>query len=155
MKRSPMSRGSGFKRPVLERVRTVHKPIPLELRRGVISPAASTPADPLAKFVYVRSRKLLNAIKTLECQHCGCAGPSDPAHSNQSCHGKGGRIKASDVYVAALCRADHDELDQGSRLTQEERVTLWTNAWRRTVRELLRRGLWPIEIPIPDIRSFN
>lgn len=107
------------------------------------------------KFTYVRSRKLLDAIKTLDCQCCGAAAPSDPAHSNQSCHGKGKSKKASDVFVAALCRACHRAIDQGSHLTHEDRVALWTAAWRATVRELLRLGLWPADIPIPDIRSFH
>lgn len=155
MNRTPMKRGSGFKRPVLERVRIVHKPIPLDQRRGAISPVTSSPAAPVAKFVYVRSRKLLNAIKTLDCQHCGARGPSDPAHSNQAAHGKGKGIKASDVYAAALCRADHDAIDQGSRLSHDDRVTLWTNAWRKTVRELLKQGLWPVNVPVPDIRVMN
>lgn len=107
------------------------------------------------KFAYVRSRKLLNAIKTLPCQCCGAPAPSDPAHSNQSCHGKGKSIKASDVFVAALCRACHRMIDQGSKLSHEERITVWTVAWHSTVRELLRLGLWPADIPIPDIRSFH
>lgn len=155
MKRTPMARGSGFKRPVLERVRTEHKPVPLDQRRGAIRPVAATPAAPVAKFAYVRSRPLLNAIKTLDCQHCGARGPSDPAHSNQAAHGKGRGVKASDVFAAALCRADHDAIDQGSRLSHDERVTLWTNAWRKTVRELLKQGLWPVNVPVPDIRVMN
>lgn len=155
MNRTPMKRGQGFKRPVLERVRTIHKPIPLDPRRGSMAPVAGIPASTITKFTYVRSRPLLNAIKTLECQHCGASGPSDPAHSNQGVHGKGKGVKASDVFAAALCRHDHNEIDQGSRLTQDERVTLWTNAWRKTVRELLKRGLWPANVEIPDIRVMN
>ena len=156
MKRSPMSRGSGFKRPVFERTRTVAEPIPMRLRRNAVFARMDVlAAPPIEKFDYVRSRKLLNAVKTLECQHCGVSGPSDPAHSNQGCHGKAKGVKASDIYVAALCRADHQEIDQGSRLTQDERVTLWTNAWRKTVRELLKRGLWPANVPVPDTRQFH
>ncbi|MBX3610379.1 MAG: hypothetical protein KF871_10845 [Hydrogenophaga sp.] len=109
----------------------------------------------ISKFAYVRSRELLDAIKTLPCQCCGAAGPSDPAHSNQSVHGKGKSIKASDVFVAALCRTCHRLIDQGSRLSREERVAIWTAAWRSTVRELLRRGIWPTQIPVPDTRVFN
>lgn len=107
------------------------------------------------KFAYVRSRKLLAAVKTLACQCCGVPGPSDPAHSNLGCHGKGRGIKASDVYVAALCRACHRLVDQSSTLTQEERLAIWYPAWRSTVRELLRRGLWPLNVPMPDIRVLT
>ncbi len=121
-----------------------------------MAPVAGIPAsEPLVKFTYIRSRPLLDAIKALPCQHCGAAGPSDPAHSNQAAHGKGKGIKASDIYTAALCRHDHNEIDQGSRLTQDERVALWTAAWRKTVRELLRRGTWPLSVPVPDIRRLT
>lgn len=113
------------------------------------------PAQAIAKFEYVRSRPLLDAIKTLPCQHCGACGPSDPAHSNELRHGKARGKKASDIYAAALCRADHRELDQGHRLTKDERQAMWTAAWRSTVRELLKRGLWPMDCPVPDIRSFT
>ena len=147
---------SSFKRPTLERVRTVHVPVPEHLRRAAsMAPVVRNRTSAIEKFDYVRSRRLLDAIKALPCQHCGAAGPSDPAHSNQAAHGKGKGIKASDIYAAALCRHDHHEIDQGSRLTQDERVALWTAAWRKTVRELLRRGTWPLSVPIPDIRSMN
>lgn len=155
MKRAPMPRGSGFKRKAPERVRTVAEPILVHLRRNAVFARMDVPAAPIEKFAYVRSRQLLNAIKTLDCQHCGARGPSDPAHSNQGAHGKGKGVKASDVYAAALCRADHNAIDQGSKLTHEERVTLWTNAWRKTVRELVKRGLWPANVEIPDIRVMN
>lgn len=107
------------------------------------------------KFFYVRSRKLLAAIKTLPCQCCGASAPSDPSHSNQSCHGKGTRVKASDVYVAAMCRTCHRMIDQGSWLAEDERIAIWMEAWRATVRALLRLGLWPSEIDIPDIRVLQ
>ena len=107
------------------------------------------------KFAYVRSKALIAAIKQLACQCCGAAGPSDPAHSNQGCHGKGTGIKASDVYIAAMCRACHRMIDQGSWLEEAERIAIWMEAWRATVRLLLRLGTWPPEVPIPDLRVFN
>jgi hypothetical protein len=151
-----MLKRSTFRRPTLERTRTVHVPVPEHLRRKAsMAPVMGNPVSAIEKFTYVRSRPLLDAIKALPCQHCGAAGPSDPAHSNQATHGKGKGIKASDVFAAALCRHHHNEIDQGSRLTQDERVALWTAAWRKTVRELLRRGTWPLAVPIPDIRSMT
>ncbi len=147
---------SGFKRQTLPRVRTVHVPIPLAHRRAAsIAMVDGLPAEVIEKFDYVRSRPLLNAIKALPCQHCGANAPSDPAHSNQGCHGKGKGIKASDVFVAALCRACHNEIDQGSKLTHDERLAIWTPAWRKTVREVLRRGTWPLAVPIPDTRRLT
>lgn len=106
---------------------------------------------PIQKFEYVRSKKLLEACRQIACQHCGRDdGTVVAAHSNQAIHGKGKSIKASDVFVAALCFWCHAEIDQGSKLDQETRVAIWTRAWVRTVAELQRRGLWPAEIPVPD-----
>ena len=107
------------------------------------------------KFAYVRSRTLLAAVRKLACQCCGATAPSDPAHSNQAAHGKGKSIKASDVYVAAMCRVCHRMIDQGSFLSESERVVIWTTAWRATVRALLRLGWWPPEVEIPDIRVMT
>lgn len=110
----------------------------------------------IAKFAYVRSKALLQACRALPCQHCGCDdGTVCAAHSNQAQHGKGKSIKASDVFVAALCFRCHSALDQGAHLSREERVAMWFAAWRATVRELLRRGLWPTQIPVPDLRVFH
>ena len=107
------------------------------------------------KTTYVRSRKLLEAVASLPCMHCGAHGCTQAAHSNQSTHGKGRGIKASDVYTAALCANCHRELDQGSRLSRHERLDLWTTAWRNTVRALVQQGKWPTEIPVPDTRVFH
>jgi hypothetical protein len=72
------------------------------------------------------------------------------AHSNQSKHGKGRSIKASDVYVASLCHQCHAEIDQGKRLSREDRNLVWTMAHQLTVRKLVRMNLWPeiLELPV-------
>ena len=90
------------------------------------------------------------AVAMLDCQHCGASGPSDAAHSNWSHHGKSFGRKADDIYVAALCREHHYEIDQGSNLTKAERQELWNAAFIKTVRELVRLGQWPAEIEIPE-----
>jgi hypothetical protein len=64
-------------------------------------------------------------------------------------HGKGRSIKASDLYVASLCFRCHGEIDQGSYLSKEERLSIWTAAHERTVKELNRLGLWPKNVPQP------
>lgn len=107
------------------------------------------------KTQYVRSRQLLQAIAALPCQHCGRHGMTQAAHSNESAHGKGRGIKASDIYAAALCCYCHAELDQGKRWSREERVTVWSDAWRKTVRLLLADGMWPKDVPVPDIRLMH
>lgn len=56
-----------------------------------------------------RDRGLLDAVYRVECtlqiENCCEGGFGEPAHSNQSRHGKGGALKAHDCFVAAGCRA--------------------------------------------------
>lgn len=54
-----------------------------------------------------------------------------PAHSNQSKHGKGMGIKAQDVYTVPACFACHHEIDQGNRLTRDEKTQIWDAAYVR------------------------
>lgn len=107
------------------------------------------------KFPYFRSKKHLRNVASLPCMHCGLIGSTQASHSNQAHHGKGRSIKASDEFTAALCDRDHREVDQGRTLTRSERVALWTGAYAKTVRELLRRGQWPLDVAIPDLRKFD
>lgn len=59
-----------------------------------------------------------------------CTGQAhDPCHSNQAIHGKGGAIKAHDVYTVPGCRACHNELDQGMRYTRVEKFAIWDRAY--------------------------
>ena len=55
------------------------------------------------------------------------------AHSNQLRDGKGRSIKAHDYRIAALCFRCHSELDQGSKMSKEDRVDIWEMAHRKTV----------------------
>jgi len=105
------------------------------------------------KFNYVRSDRLMGpngAYGKIECQHCGISdGTIVGAHSNWAVHGKGRGIKASDVYCASLCARCHWRLDQDLTMSKEERKAFWWNAWRKTIRTLRERGLWPKEIEVP------
>lgn len=109
------------------------------------------------KHQYVRSKKLMAAYREIECQNCGRDdGTVCGAHANWARFGKGGQIKADDNRCASLCNYCHIQvLDQGKRLSKEERETLWSNAHRKTVREMLMRGLWPLDVEVPDIRVMN
>lgn len=110
---------------------------------------------PVPKFAYVRDERLRDMCRALECQVCGAAGPDAGvtwAHSNSSTHGKGRGIKASDVYVAAMCHTCHAALDQGKG-SRAENADTWRRAWARTVREALIRGIWPDGVPVPDTKE--
>jgi hypothetical protein len=108
------------------------------------------------KHEYVRSKRLMAAYRLIPCQNCGRDdGTVCGAHSNQGRHGKGKGIKADDNQAASLCFACHLELDQGRGLSEEERQTLWAKAQAKTFRELLARGLWPVEVPFPNIDTAH
>lgn len=172
MKRTPMVR-SGFLRtrnpnrppkdvPVVDHVLAttdvvaqISQSVSIKpLVRGTYSGGTTGPAVP--KFDYVRSPALLKACREIPCQHCGNQdGTVAAAHSNQGRHGKAKSLKASDQFVASLCFQCHGALDQGAHESRDVRVMLWASAHARTVRELLKRGLWPADVPVPDIRMFN
>ena len=81
-----------------------------------------------------RNKKLLELVRQSPCQNCGTRdGTIVAAHSNQLRDGKGRGIKAHDYRIAALCYGCHMELDQGNKLSKEERVNLWDEAHRKTI----------------------
>lgn len=84
------------------------------------------------KTKYLRDKKRLEACRNLPCQHCGAEdGTVVAAHSNESAHGKGRGIKASDEFIAALCFTCHANIDQG-RMSKEDRTQIWHNAHIKT-----------------------
>lgn len=110
----------------------------------------------IQKHVYIRSKALMAAYRLIPCQACGVDdGTVCGAHSNQARHGKGRALKASDIFSASMCHRCHSNLDQGSKMTRGEREAMWDEAHRKTVRELVQRGLWPLDVPIPDTRRMN
>lgn len=89
-----------------------------------------------------RNQKLLEAVRELPCMHCGAQdGTVVAAHSNQLRDGKGRGIKAHDFRIAALCFKCHYELDQGSKLSKQERVDMWEDAHRATIGNLFLSDL--------------
>lgn len=81
-----------------------------------------------------RNQKLLEILREAPCQHCGTRnGTVVAAHSNQLRDGKGRGIKASDYRTASLCYQCHMELDQGTKLSKQERIELWEEAHRNTI----------------------
>ncbi len=114
------------------------------------------------KTEYYRDKDLLRLAEGEPCllmvaTNClGGEGSTTVAcHSNLLIHGKGRSIKADDNLCASLCHACHMALDQGSKLSKSERIEMWTQAHKRTVRLLVSRGEWPMDVPIPDIRVLG
>lgn len=87
-------------------------------------------------------KRLYGHVAALPCQVPGCGvEPVQVSHSNQLRDGKGRSLKAQPWRVAAICHDHHNEIDQGHRLSREERRELWDEAHRRTIGELFARGL--------------
>lgn len=88
-----------------------------------------------------RSKKLLEAVREFPCQMCGAEdGTVCAAHSNSLRDNKGRGHKAHDYRIAALCARCHAEIDQGSKLSREERLEAWEAAHRATVGLLFETG---------------
>jgi hypothetical protein len=102
-----------------------------------------------AKTTYFRSKKHLQNVASLDCQICGSGSQVQAAHSNQSKHGKGRGIKASDQFTAATCQPCHTRIDSGSDLTKQERIDLWDAAHVKTVKLLIHQGVWPEGVNVP------
>lgn len=88
-----------------------------------------------------RNKAFLRAVASLPCQLCGKEGETQAAHANWTEYGKGMAIKAHDCYSAALCVTCHSNIDQGSKLTYQERKELWEAAWRKTILVLFESSL--------------
>lgn len=149
MKRAAFARKTPPPRPVkvYEHFTPRQRPVALRVpdtkaRMSVAVPKADT----------VRSRPLLNACRLLACQHCGANdGTVVACHSNWSCHGKAKSMKATDVRVASLCATCHASIDQGSRLSRDQRKQVWWAAHVRTVELLVGLGRWPASVAVPVI----
>ena len=88
-----------------------------------------------------RNQRLLEVVRESPCQTCGAKdGTVVAAHSNQLRDGKGRGLKAHDYRIASLCYQCHMDLDQGAKLTKEERVNKWEDAHRRTIEWLFDNG---------------
>lgn len=86
----------------------------------------------------LRSSKWLEAVGSIdECVLCGRWG-TQVAHRNE---GKGMGRKVDDSLTAALCPDCHHELDNGTRLTREQRRSEMDRAIALTLQEIARRGL--------------
>ena len=100
----------------------------------------------IEKHQYIRSKKLLKMVASLDCQACGSGHMVQAAHTNWG-GGKGRGIKADDNLVAALCLKCHYEIDQGKTLSKQERQDLWQKAHQKTVTAL--QDQWPAGVPMP------
>jgi hypothetical protein len=136
---------SSFKRPHPKPAKQIdYTPRP---RAVAVATSVARMSVPVPKFAYVRDLRFRAMCQAMECQLCGSHSGVTWAHSNQAIHGKGRGIKASDQFVAALCHSCHHEIDQGHCWSREFKVSAWNRAHAQTVREAMKRGLWPTGFP--------
>jgi len=134
MKRSPMSRGTGFKRrefAVTAALAPDRKPTSAPrpaMRRGSYAapaPVAAIPKTPRREIPHLldmaNGKPCLFQIRDI-CNHNPAT--TVAAHSNWSEHGgKGGARKADDCYSAWACHACHTWLDSGPADGELKKVT--------------------------------
>lgn len=96
-----------------------------------------------------RNRRLLDTAYQFPCMLrfdcCEGGDAGEPAHSNQSKHGKGGGMKAHDCFFVPACRSCHVRLDQGGDMTLEERREAWERAYWEFVPMAWESGLWRVK----------
>jgi hypothetical protein len=94
--------------------------------------------------VNYRDRDLLDLCHQFPCQLqlpcCEHGNAGEPAHSNQSKHGKGGMIKAHDWAAVPGCRSCHREIDQGRTMNRQEKFEAWDAAFWRYMTLLWNSG---------------
>jgi hypothetical protein len=73
------------------------------------------------KTIYFRSEDYRRYVASFPCFACGIEGMTQAAHSNQSKHGKGKSVKASDKYIFPLCFDHHAQHDLCWEMTRAER----------------------------------
>jgi|SRR5579859_940028 len=100
------------------------------------------------KYPYVRSRQLLDSSKGQVCTFGfhGCSRNAETTvarHANLDICGKGGSIKASDIYSADGCSSCHDVYDGRvkSEYTDDEKQRFFWHAFVRTTNRRLTDGL--------------
>jgi hypothetical protein len=141
---------SGFQRPTMQRVPTVHTPIAPEHRRAV-SFARADMGNPITtpKEGLVRSEPYRRLVAAMPCKACGIQKYSQAAHPNA---GKAKGSKADDRLCFALCvdrpgvKGCHPKFDQyemGGRHAQ----ALMEQAWGEdTRRHITAMGQWPANL---------
>ena len=141
-----MLKRSSFKRPQIERTRTVHKPVPEHLRRPVSFARADECAEPMEKDNPLRSEAYRRLVAALPCAHCGIHEYSQAAHADQ---GKGAHIKSDDrtCYPACAPRMGvigcHALIGMTGSMPRDVRRALEQEYAARTRELIVNAGLWP------------
>lgn len=118
MRRTPMKRGT---KPLARRKPMSQGTSPIKRRRP-----RKRPDRAFADACFGQPCYLL--VPGVE---CAARNTVVPCHSNSQADGKGMGIKAKDERTVPGCMHCHYEIDQGKRLTKEERRDVWLRAYAR------------------------
>lgn len=151
MKRSPMNRGTGFRKPELPpRVRPALVPRSEPARATARIDTTSRMSVPLPKRRPARSEAYRRLVAAMPCAHCGRPLQSQCAHSDE---GKGLAIKSDDRACYPLCadapgrRGCHSLIGASGKFTREQRRALETRYAKQTRAAILAFGKWPADLP--------
>jgi hypothetical protein len=148
LRRTPMTRGSGFKRPVFMPVATA-PPRRVE-RSGVIARVSGIVA-PIEKENALQHKSYMALVRKLPCAHCGIVGFSQFCHADM---GKGTGIKTDSRRGWPGCRPHGDTMGchyligSTGTLGQAERRRLEEQYGVRTREAILGGGVWPARLPL-------
>lgn len=135
---------SGFKRPQIERKRTVHTPIPEHLRRNASMGPITAVHEAIEKENAPQHARYMDLVRALPCAHCGKAPRSVFCHSDE---GKGMSIKSDCRQGWPGCPECHDAIGTRRIYPKEQRRALEAEMARKTRALIEASGQWPKSLP--------
>lgn len=150
MRRTPMSRGSGFKRPTIVRAPSV-MPRPVECRSVMARVSSHTASAPIEKENALQHQGYMRLVRLLPCAHCGIVGFSQFCHSDE---GKGTGIKTDCRRGWPGCRPHgetmgcHHLIGTSGHYSRDARRELEEKYAAATRALILAAGTWPARLPL-------
>lgn len=146
MNRSTLKPGKGFRRPTIERKRTVHTPVPEHLRRNasMVSLDGGFSAR-IEKEGAVQHAGYMDLVRAMPCAHCGCAPRSQFCHTDET---KGMGIKTDCRKGWPGCNDCHHAIGTQRIYPKAERRALEALYAAETRASILNAGLWPKNLPL-------
>jgi hypothetical protein len=147
-----MLKRSTFRRPTLERTRTVHVPVPEHLRRKArMAPVDGIPASAIEKENPVSCEAYRRLVAALPCMNCRINDNSQAAHPNTN---KAKGMKADDRLCFPLCAVRfnapgcHYLFDQHQLFPRSQRAAVEQQWGAETRAAIVAAGLWPKTLPL-------
>lgn len=140
-----MLKRSAFKRPTLERVRTVHVPIAPENRRAASMTPVGDVVVAVDKESALQHAGYMDLVRAMPCAHCGRAPRSQFCHTDET---KGMGIKTDCRKGWPGCDECHFAIGTQRVYPRNERRALEARYAAQTRDAILAAGLWPKTLPL-------